>query len=275
MITLDRPAEKKSFLITQEEHADLAAQFAAHWGNERFARLAPYDTMVFATVYHDSQHRDIEAALPINVETGLPYGFRATPPAYDKAEWLRNNIAWVEARDPYAGLIVSMHHSGLKQNRYGVIRSLNTPVTSNRKPLSPDTEAMVRAMEQEQRDKIEAFASRDPAARDQIQTNYRLFQVFDMLSLYFCCDGHTDNGMKAAAFGPVPVSYGTDEEVDLHILPLGDGRIRLDPYPFDESPLKVSVFGRTMPWPQSGADTEHRVAFYKATRGSMTWTLMK
>jgi len=33
-------------MITQNDHGDLAGQFAAHWGNEQFARLKPYQSMV-------------------------------------------------------------------------------------------------------------------------------------------------------------------------------------------------------------------------------------
>jgi hypothetical protein len=29
-------------MITQNDHGDLAGQFAAHWGNDKFARLKPY-----------------------------------------------------------------------------------------------------------------------------------------------------------------------------------------------------------------------------------------
>jgi hypothetical protein len=39
-------------LITQEDHAELSAQFAAHWGNEQFSKLKPYESMVFATLHH-------------------------------------------------------------------------------------------------------------------------------------------------------------------------------------------------------------------------------
>ena len=188
-----------------------------------------------------------------------------------------NNIAWVSARDSYAGLIVSMHHSGLAQNRYGIINSWQNAVGTSKpkRPMKPDTEAMLRGMEKQQQEKIEEFASRDPSARDQIRINYRLFQVFDLLSLYFCCDGHAEQGMKEATIGPVPVSYDAGDEVDLHIIPLEDGRIRLDPYPFDESPLTVSVFGRTVRWLDGGTEADCRAAFYNAPRGSLSWTLTK
>ena len=57
-----------SLFILQEDHADLAAQFAAHWGNERFAKLEPSESMVFAGIYHDSDHRETEADIPIDSE---------------------------------------------------------------------------------------------------------------------------------------------------------------------------------------------------------------
>lgn len=53
-------------LITQEDHAELSAQFAAHWGNNNFCKPRPYESMVFATAYHDSGFRDWEGIPPIN-----------------------------------------------------------------------------------------------------------------------------------------------------------------------------------------------------------------
>jgi hypothetical protein len=45
--------------ITQENHAELLAQFATHWGNQKFSKLEPYDSMVFATLHHDSGYREV------------------------------------------------------------------------------------------------------------------------------------------------------------------------------------------------------------------------
>ena len=45
-------SDGSTYVSTQEEHAELSAQFAAHWGNDRFERLRPYDTLVFATTFH-------------------------------------------------------------------------------------------------------------------------------------------------------------------------------------------------------------------------------
>ena len=66
-------------LIPQEDHADVSAQFAAHWGNADFSTPNPYQSVVFATVYHDSGHREVEAATPVDVELGTLFGMRDMP----------------------------------------------------------------------------------------------------------------------------------------------------------------------------------------------------
>ena len=51
--------------------------------------------------------------------------------------------------------------------------------------------------------------------------------------------------------------------------------IRIHPYPFDQSPLKVSVFGRTVRRLAGRTEAECRAEFYNAPRESLTWTLTK
>ena len=52
MIVAEGPEQYR--LITQNDHGDLAGQFAAHWGNDKFARLNPYQSMVLAAEAHDN-----------------------------------------------------------------------------------------------------------------------------------------------------------------------------------------------------------------------------
>jgi hypothetical protein len=59
-----------ALLITQENHAELLAQLAAHWRNQKFSKLEPYDSMVSATLHHDSHEREQlkeDCILPIPV----------------------------------------------------------------------------------------------------------------------------------------------------------------------------------------------------------------
>src|SRR4030095_9763660 len=74
----------------------------------------------------DSDHRETEADIPIDSEKGLPHGHRTVPFSPKKIVALSQNIDWVSERDPYAGLIVSMHHTGLAQSRYNLIQSWQT-----------------------------------------------------------------------------------------------------------------------------------------------------
>ena len=64
-------ADGTVLMIEQEDHTNLAAQFAAHWGNEQFSRPEPYHSVLFGTIYHDSGHlRAVEVFPPrIRVNT--------------------------------------------------------------------------------------------------------------------------------------------------------------------------------------------------------------
>jgi hypothetical protein len=112
----------RSYVSLQEDHAELAAQFAAHWGNAQFSQLRPYKTMVFATTYHDSGYREFEGNPPINVEKGRPYAHRENIPSFEAVELkaYAKNVDWLCSHDLYAGLIVSMHRTLLSKTNSGI-----------------------------------------------------------------------------------------------------------------------------------------------------------
>ena len=138
-----------TYVSTQEEHAELSAQFAAHWGNDRFAQLRPYDTMVFATTYHDSGYREWEGLPRMNVEKGRPFGHRERIPGFEATELqaYRRNVEWIRGHDLYAGVLVSMHRTGLWRGRSDASPCLNrlpntsriTPTRSTSLMLSPSS----------------------------------------------------------------------------------------------------------------------------------------
>ncbi len=55
-------------------NADLAAQFAARWGNARFARLSPEQTMLRAANLHDTHFRETETDCPSTRRRAGPMG---------------------------------------------------------------------------------------------------------------------------------------------------------------------------------------------------------
>ena len=109
-------------LITQNDHGDLAGQFAAHWGNDHFDRLKPYQSMVLAAEAHDNGWWDWDVYPSVD-EQGVPLPFTRTPREI-RSNFYGKGIDNVIARDLYAGLMVSMHGVGLPQQRYGTMPSM-------------------------------------------------------------------------------------------------------------------------------------------------------
>jgi hypothetical protein len=254
----------RAIVATQEDHAELSAQFAAHWGNERFSQLRPYKTMVFATTFHDSGYREFEGNPPINTAKGRPYAHREDVPGFEATELAAysRNADWVGSHDPYAGLIVSMHRTGLWHNRYNVF----TEPAGRLRERSPEVQAVKKDLEAKQEKTKQTLAAKSPGFEDELAYNYRALQIYDLLSLYFCCDGYaTEDTFKEYKIAPVRVAYDSNETVELRVVPNGNC-VRFDPYPFDISPLQVSVRARVIK-PATGQSEEAGLeAYQKAPR---------
>lgn len=264
----------RAIVATQEDHAELSAQFAAHWGNERFSQLRPYKTMVFATTFHDSGYREFEGNPPINVAKGRPYAHREDVPSFEAIELqaYAKNVEWVQSHDPYAGLLVSMHRTGLWHNRYNVF----TEPAGRLRERSPEVQATKKQLETKQEEAKKALASGNPKFEDELAYNYRALQIFDLLSLYFCCDGYAaENQFKEYAIAPVRVAYGSPEEVRLRIVPNGANGVRFDPYPFDISPLQVSVRARVISLSAGKSADAGLETYQKAPREIINFQIMR
>ena len=264
----------RAIVATQEDHAELAAQFAAHWGNEEFSQLRPYETMVFATTFHDSGYREFEGNPPINIAKGRPYAHREEVPLFEaiELEAYAKNVDWVRSHDPYAGLLVSMHRTGLWQNRYNVF----TQPSMRLRERSPEVQAVKKELEKKQEELKRELAANHPGFENELAYNYRALQIFDLLSLYFCCDGYaSDSEFKEYTIAPVRVSYDRAEEVALRVLPNGANAVRFDPYPFDISPLRVSVRARLLSIERAGNTDSGLERYQKAPRQLITFEMTR
>lgn len=104
--------------VSQPAHAALAGQFADHWGTDRFDRPDPFASLSLAAYAHDDGWYDYDRRPHLDA-AGKPVDFREMPPStwidlYDEG------IDAVVASDTYAGLLVSMHGAGLRNQRYGL-----------------------------------------------------------------------------------------------------------------------------------------------------------
>ena len=145
MVVAEGPNEY--ILYAQNDHGDLAGQFAAHWGNETFSPLKPRSSMVFVAEAHDNGwwYWDINPEVD---DQGVPITFMRTPRERLYA-FINKGIDNLLEKDLYAGLIASMHHAGLPQHRYGTLpavprRRAQGPIENPRAPTNVRLELPLR-----------------------------------------------------------------------------------------------------------------------------------
>jgi hypothetical protein len=225
-------------IVLQTDHAELAGQLAAAWGGSGFARPEPFDSVVRAAARHDDGWAVWERCPRLGRagSGATPQSFFAVPPAVHLG-FYRAGVEVVQDEDPYAGLLVSMHMSGLYRNRYGAMPTPDRELDAETRPL---VEAFV-AQEEDRQDALCRALEVDEAQR---WTNYALLQVFDVVSLYFGL-ADVEVGASGACDG-VPTADG-GEPTRLAIEPLGPWRVRFDPYPFVEDPVALTLRRRLVP----------------------------
>jgi hypothetical protein len=248
-------------LIGQTDHSRLVGQFAAHWGNARFATPRPFDTVARAAAFHDYGWLRYETS-PILDETRRTPGFRQIPLTAEQLASFQWCIDWLTGIDPYAGLIVGMHGTGLWRARYGVVAY---PTAHNPRIMTPALEAFIADNERRQE---AARAGYDPS---EVWTNYHLMQVWDLLGLYFCCQDPT-----ADHIDPVPLAYGADRAagVRMALAPKDRFTVAFDPFPFGTAPCAVQLATKRLAR-QTFADLDDfRRAYFQAPTELMTFRLV-
>lgn len=230
-------------IVLQTDHADLSGQFARAWGGPGFARPEPFESVVRATARHDDGWAVWER-MPRLDGDGTPQTFTAVPAPVHLA-FYRAGVEALVDEDPYAGLLVSMHMSGLYRQRYGVAPF---PAAKPDEAYRELVDAFVAEEEQRQAELRRAL----DVDEAQQWTNYALLQVFDVLSLYFALSD-AESGAPGACEA-VPTADGGSARIAIE--PLGPWRVRLDPYPFVEPTTALTMRRRLIPkrdWPDDDA----------------------
>jgi Protein of unknown function (DUF3891) len=233
-------------LVLQTDHADLAAQLAAAWGGPGFARPEPYAPLVRAARRHDDGWATWEQQPRLDAD-GTPQSFLTVPAAVHLA-FYRAGVECVCDEDPAAGLLVSMHMSGLYRRRYGVM-------PSPPRALGEDVRDVVDAFVEQEEDRQVALRRMLDADEAWRWTSYALLQAFDVVSLYFGL-ANVEAGTSGACEG-VPTADGGDP-ARIAIEPLGPWRVRFDPYPFAQDQVALTLRRRLLrkparPWPDEDA----------------------
>jgi hypothetical protein len=251
-----KQANDELILIGQTDHSRLVGQLAAHWGNDKFAVPQPYASVVRAATFHDYGWLRYETSPLLHPETGEPYSFLQVPLGTTQLASYQWSLDWLAEIDPYAGLIINMHRTGLWKNRYETIVH---PTGYNVRDLNPEARQFIARNEARQEQQRSSLNSNGAAAT--LWTNYRLMQVWDLLGLYFCCQDPYEDYIE-----PVPVRYSEKEGIRLSMKPAGPGRVSVEPFPFDVKPCRVQLTMKHLPKSSfENIESFHRAYFQSAT----------
>ena len=99
----------------------MAGQFAAHWGNGRFATPQPFESVARAAAFHDFGYLRYETNPYYDPATGQTPNFRNVVTDAQRLEEYQWNSDWLLVHDPYAAMLANMHRTGLWRSRYGTI----------------------------------------------------------------------------------------------------------------------------------------------------------
>jgi hypothetical protein len=200
-------------IVFQTDHADVSGAMARAWAE----RGQHHDSLIVAAERHDDGWAVWEQAPQVD-DTGRPVNFlEVGVPAH--LAFYRAGIAAITEQDAYAGLLVSMHGAGIYQQRYGLDPGLG----------------LSRAAEVQ--DQVDAFVAEQEATfggdLGEHRGEYELLQLYDRFSLYFCMRD---------------VEGGEEAEIQGHrFSPVAPWRVRLDPFPFAESPARFELLRYVLP----------------------------
>jgi len=248
--------------ITQTDHSRLAGFLAAHWGNADFAAPRPYESVARAATFHDFGWLRYETHPEVDAATGEPYTFTSLPFNPDQLDAYQWCADWLGTVDPYSALLVGMHRVGLWKSRY---ETISEPAWRSPTNLPADIQKFIAREEPQQEQ------ARQEIGDGTIWTNYRLLQVWDLLGLYFTTREPYDNAVE-----PVPTAYDDDlhSGVRMSMHPVGGGRVKFDPYPFDIRPLHVHIPYRKFDRTSFTSGDEFRRAYFQAVPEFLRYELV-
>ena len=246
------------WLVTHQDHALLAGQFAEHWGNAAFTRPEPRASVLLAIAAHDDGWVGRDAA-PQVTGSGVPAAFSvdlvgkySAFEEIDLADYIavrERAVAIVAERDPYSGLLVSLHTRDLLTTRAD-----RSTIASQQLPL------LNAFLERQARFRKSLLAASPPCDGSLITSHFRLLQATDNLSLLAC----VDYGSPATLLHPLLLNNG--EATPVVVEHRGERTFQLAPWPFDQESLSFNLPARHVEGKTFGDAVTLQAAYAAAPR---------
>jgi hypothetical protein len=223
-----QPTASSLLLITQPDHAALAARFMRHWRTNGFPDSAHRESILHAIAQHDNGWEDVDAAPLVDAE-GRILDFISVPSEVKRAIWPRG----VERLDttPHAAALVAQH--GLHIYR----RYREDPEWTS---FFADLTAL--------RDR---YAYRSSIGIDDVVREYFFLRIGDLVSLTFC-NGWTGEQIDDSGSG--------------HAIRLDGTQLMISPDPLEGRAVPLAIEAREFPLGPFRSTDAARTAFAQAPR---------
>jgi hypothetical protein len=264
-----RQVESEWFLITQDDHARLSGELAAHVGNQLFDQPKSVESFIRAVAMHDSGWPLHDDEPTLN-GAGEPMDVFETTPEIGLRVWAASAERAVAA-DEGAGLLVSLHSLALSvQATSGATigsahkqRSFDMANPTHRFEVNKFQHRQVE-LQEDLRKRLGlaadlplrqglAIESELPAEQE-IVFQFRLLQALDSLSLAICCTkppvGQIRPVLARRGGRALSLRVRRDDEVVL-----------VSPWPFDVEEIGVEVPYRRMEARRFASVEAFRVAY--------------
>ncbi len=240
-------------LIAQPDHAALCGTFAERWGSASgpFAPVGEWEAVLYAAREHDNGWAEWEADPTLDA-AGRPRNFLEMPVAEALTVWRLGPRRAVE-RDPYGGLLVSLHATRIFQPRYQYGRD------------APEERESLGLFLEEQEALRSNLQRRITADKAVVRAHSALVGLWDRLSLLCCC-----GPIPPAVLEKAPARRGP---LDVRVIPDGERSAALDPYPFAGGPLTVAAPARRIPARRYATSEDLRRTLAAAPTETLHFTL--
>jgi hypothetical protein len=206
IIRFDRSTQ---LLVTQPDHAALAARIMRQWRADGFPELPRRSSVLAAIEAHDNGWQEVDEAPLVDAESGRILDFVAAPDSVRRGVWPRAIKRMAGA--PYVAALVANHALHLFE------RYRNEPLWTS----------FFAEIEVARERYLEAARPRTLA---ELQADYIFLRVGDLASLTFC------NGWSRLQTDDSPYTMRLDA-----------GRLIITPDPFEGNDVPLEVAARKLP----------------------------
>lgn len=265
-----RQVGEQFVLVTQNDHAILAGQLARHYGNGRFLRADPLEETIRAVVLHDCGWPLHDQEPTLNKD-GLPLHVFETPLEVATRVWEEScQRAEGQGEPDYTQLLISLHVLGL--SAYAATHKHSRPEEFE---LNKFQHRQIERQEELRRRlgmatdvplRLGLAVPTNIPREEQLRRNHLILQAMDRLSLALCCTEPPFTKIEniLPKWGAAPVT--------LRFKHIGGTTVKVEPWPFDQLTISLSVPARAIPARRYKLD-EFRAAFQAAQPEQLLLTI--